>query len=422
MAVKKYKFNGKEYDLDAVTKAVLSNWSGSDKDYQAATEILQSMKDDEKSYADLNKINFGSSYAAEKGMFGKDREKSKHYKRATGKIIKQFLAMDPYEEPVVEAPTKTKLGLGVLGNDLKGFIGSTEGLTDEYKKKAIREGYNRALAKYKWDQPDLYDIEEGYDLSTLKGYLDQGLESLDTDKYDDDNYYLSRFGINNVFKPSQQNADEEKLKADLQAAGVNMDHYNKIQQLVGLTKQLRDSGLDDSYISFLFQPLVDSLNSSNKVRTVSDSVDSQIPEFLSKEGASYFKNKVLPAFNNAYRSNNWDEWNKSGYENILLKVLEAQITGKSGELKNKYGYGLPTLTKRIYSPDNSNFYELIRNGNMAYGYHNGKLKGYDISMLGSELVQQLAEQQKEKDKGWNNSIYYRREKGGHLKLLRSYGN
>ena len=422
MAVRKYKYDGKEYDLDALKKSALANWEGSDKDYRAMVEILQHMTDDEASYADLNKINFGSNYATEKGMFGKDREKSKHYKRAVGYLLRQFQGMSPYEEPVVEAPAKAKLGLGVLGNDLKGFIGSTEGLTDEYKKKAIREGYKRALAKYKWDQPDLYDIEEGYDLPTLKGYLDQGLKSLDTnDQYADDNYYLSRFGVDNIFKPSQRNVDEEKLKADLQAAGVNMDHYNKIQQLVGLTKQLRDSGLDDSYISFLFQPLVDSLNSSNKVRTPQDPSDSQIPEFLSKEGASYFKNKVLPAFNNAYRSNNWDEWNKSGYENILLKVLEAQITGKSEELKNKYGYGLPTLTKRIYSPDSSNFYELIRDGNMAYGYHNGKLKGYDISMLASELVEQLAEQQKEKDKGWN-SIYYNRKKGGNLKLLRSYGN
>lgn len=215
MAVRKYKYDGKEYDLDALKKSALSNWQGTDKDYRAMVEILQHMTDDEGSYADLDKINFSSNYATEKGMFGKNRENSKHYKRAVGYLLKQFQGMSPYEEPVVEAPAKTKLGRGTLRDYITNFgnlnSDSYKGLSEAQRIEVLKDAINKTNNHIKWDNPELYDIEEGYDMNSLKGYLTGLTDAFGTPEQDDDAIALHNLGITSPYQ-TQQAADTLKTK------------------------------------------------------------------------------------------------------------------------------------------------------------------------------------------------------------------
>lgn len=236
MAVRKYKYDGKEYDLDALKKSALSNWQGSDKDYRAMVEILQHMTDDEGSYADLDKINFGTNYATEKGMFGKNRENSKHYKRAVGYLLKQFQGMSPYEEPVVEAPAKTKASRQWLGSTVLNHLGDVSGYTtDEIRGKELLRALQATQNQLKTGD---YDYEDQYGNEVLNGWLNDAMGALKTtDNLDDDNIFWGRVGLSNPFtiKKNPEQKEEQNNRFDYQyynalvkSGLLSDDEYNSI--------------------------------------------------------------------------------------------------------------------------------------------------------------------------------------------------
>jgi len=68
------------------------------KDYQALTEMLRQIGIDEGVTFEPGRINFTGDFANEKGLFGKSRNKSKHYSHPAWMIIDTLQGMDPYED------------------------------------------------------------------------------------------------------------------------------------------------------------------------------------------------------------------------------------------------------------------------------------------------------------------------------------
>ena len=140
--MRKYKYDGKEYNFDSYKKQAMDNfdsWASernlsstrTEKIRQAMLELLQHMTDDERSGADLRRINFSTEYANTKGIFGKNVKDSKHYQNATAYLLGQFNSSTPFQEEKPEEKPKTKVSRQLLGQWLADGLGNTSTYTDE---------------------------------------------------------------------------------------------------------------------------------------------------------------------------------------------------------------------------------------------------------------------------------------------------
>lgn len=224
---RKFKYDNNEYDLDEVKRLALSNWKGTDKDYEALLDNLQGMTEDEGSYADLDKINFTSNFAKTPGKFGKNREDSKHYRRAVGHILRTLQSMTPYTEPAPETPAKQKLNAKGLGQQIFNARGDMSTLTDAEKLQAERENIDRIMKLYDWNDSDKYELEEGYTLQDLQGLLKKALEALNTAEITDDNYPYYKLGIQGPLYKVPEKKQEE----------ISEDSYWNVYKQLGGTRE-----------------------------------------------------------------------------------------------------------------------------------------------------------------------------------------
>ena len=281
--VRKYKYDGKEYDFDAYKKEALngidswlSGYNISDtrkgKIKQATIQLLERMNQDAGSSASLSGINFSDSYAKEKGDWGKNREDSKHYRNATSYLLSRFNQMSPYEEP---KPEKTKLSKQIIGDELNSLIQSTSALSDDNKITAQIEGINNLISKYKWDTPDIYDLEEGFDLSTAKTNLDNlKLAIEDRKTFDDDQLGYWRFGVQYNKKPEESNILDQ-----LRNSGhFTEDQLNTLSphiQSLNWYKEFKKAGMDDESAVRLSGLLLSQIETPNEEK---DEEKPKVPE------------------------------------------------------------------------------------------------------------------------------------------------
>lgn len=266
--MRKYKYDGKEYDFDSYKQGAIDDFDSwaqdlnlgktqTDKIKTAMMELLQHMTDDDKSEATLTRINFGSNYANEKGLFGKNVKDSKHYRNAAAYLLKRFNNSNPYQEAKPAEPSKTKVTRQWVGQQLLDRMGNTTTYTDEQKRNAANKaflGLSNMLSK----TPDAYEFEQGYDLSYFTDLLNNGATAaLSNDNFIDDNPYWGELGIANPFykkaeEKTQKSTVAEQLKqtliSDYGITEEQADQFIPLIQNARLQQLLKQYSIDDSQI------------------------------------------------------------------------------------------------------------------------------------------------------------------------------
>ena len=204
-----YKYDTKDYDLDTIiknAKAGLDDYISTHKVNEskfkdAVLDLLDQMRSGNSTSASNKAMTFNNNFAETRpdGLFRDRYKNNRHYTQGVGYLLKVMSNMSPYEEPKPEEKAKTKLSAKIIGQDILDKLGDVSTLNDTYKKKAQSDAWNYVLNKYKWDSPDLYELEGPHTLQELNTFLTEGINSFNTTDLNDDNYYYSRFGISSPF-------------------------------------------------------------------------------------------------------------------------------------------------------------------------------------------------------------------------------
>lgn len=406
------KYNNKEYDFDAYTKQAIEGFDGwidpyevsstkKEKVRQAMMDLLQHMTDDEGSYADLNRINFSTDYANNKGLFGKKVTNSKHYRNATAYLLKVFSGMNPYEEPKPETPTKTKASREWLGKTVLGHLGDASGYTtDEIRSKELLRALQTTQDQLKTGD---YDYEDQYGNEVLNGWLNEAIKALGTtNNLDDDNTFWGRVGLTNPFYKAPITIPEggnDPLKdLYIKYGGTNEEWKQMLPiltQLYGMSPRqyqfLKSLGSDQEQLSTLSSNMKkkDNITEPEKTTTEPEKLSSKLdfdPSYYSTTAKSFIETNI---------GKEHKDWDKIDW--YMVKLIESQLKGvKNNSIK-------PTLREIEYSGEDNKKHKAfavtsINTGKYWYAYDKDSHK-----MVAIEKP--------------NNPI--RRRKGGYLQILKN---
>ena len=363
--MRKYKYDGKEYDFDSYKQGAINDFDSWAQDLNlgktqtgkiktAMMELLQHMTDDDKSEATLTRINFGSNYANEKGLFGKNVKDSKHYRNAAAYLLKRFNNSNPYQEAKPAEKSKNKLSAEIIGQDILSRIGDISTLSDEYKKKAQTDAWNYALNKYKWDSPDDYELEGPYTLQELNQFLTEGINAFNTQDINDDNYYYSRFGIKSPFYKNPVDTQPKQLtildqaKQQWMQNGFSEAEWNEALPSV---KKMLKAGLFKQW--GIDNPELVNYKLPDNTQTKPEELKTQVKSPKPKD---YYKTTVVPFVTNNYnnRESGWGEINS-----YMVDLIQRQLKGTADEIR-----------PQLKSINNGQYYivEGLNTGDYLYAY------------------------------------------------------
>lgn len=406
--MRKYKYDGKEYDFDSYKKQAIDNfdsWASernlsstrTEKIRQAMLELLQHMTDDERSGADLRRINFSTEYANTKGIFGKNVKDSKHYQNATAYLLGQFNSSTPFQEQKPEEKPKTKVSRQLLGQWLADGLGNTSTYTDEQKRIESARAFNQVLQRLSGPDTD-YEVEEGYDLPTFRNWLQEGATAAGTnDNFVDDNIYWGRLGITNpFFKPAQEQKPEQmnalqQAKQQWINAGLSEEQWNQalptIQNVMaaGLLKQF---GLDNDQAQLIVPPAI-----KQPAQKETPAIPSQKKPLTTKTfDYGYYASTAKPWIERNISNLNDPKW--KDIDAYMAKLVESQLKGeKNSNVK-------PQLKKITFEGKPYYVVSSLNTGNNSYVYNPEDKQMYLIPKVQSYVV-------------------YKKKKGGYLLKLRS---
>ena len=410
--MRKYKYDGKEYDFDSYKQGAINDFDSWAQDLNlgktqtgkiktAMMELLQHMTDDDKSEATLTRINFGSNYANEKGLFGKNVKDSKHYRNAAAYLLKRFNNSNPYQEAKPAEPSKTKVTRQWIGQQLLDRMGNTTTYTDEQKRNAANKaflGVSNMLSK----TPDAYEFEQGYDLPYFTGLLNNGATAaLSNDNFIDDNPYWGELGIANPFikAPEKPKVDEFDtwFQSNFGNYGISEDKKALLKQFI-LNSKLSQLGLSEDQIQQfnnnpqVVQPATPK-PSKQETAPVNTIATQNIDYNYWKNNESFVKSNI-----DSFTENNtkWNEIDKN-----MANLVKLQLQGKAEK------YYRPKLVSVTYN--NKKYYSIASGNEKQYVYdpQNGEM--YVIP--------------KETPKKQEHTMY-KKQKGGYLQILKqnNYAN
>lgn len=402
-----YKYDGKEYDFDAYKKQAIDNFNGSEKDRQAMLELLQHMTEDSGSYADLNKINFSTNYANERGLFGKNVRDSKHYRRAVGYLLNQFNSSTPYEAPKPEEKPKTKVTREWLGQQLLNHMGNTSTYTDQQKREAANKAFMALFSKLSKSSPDSYEFEDGYDLNYFTDFLNKGAAAMLTDdKFEDDNPYWGELGIANPFvkKTEQKSSQMTALKDYLLRLGLKEDDWSRIiepQIKNSLLKQaLGQYGIDLPQINNVKSPKQGVQPKTPKLPKVQDSTKKEEDLYLQMkdliQGNYRNPNGAIQTNNMNLKGTTWEN-----IDNYMSKLVKTQLSGKASNRNKSMLRGIK------YEGDTYYALSSINTGDKWYAYRPSDNSMHMIPKSKARLISETTKY-----------IPYKARKGGYLRTLR----
>lgn len=404
----KYKYDGKEYDLDQVIEAskkgldtYISTHKVNDSKFRdAVLDLLDQMRAGNSTESSNKTMHFNNNFGETRpdGLFRDRYKNNRHYNQGVAYILNTLSGMSPYEEPKPEEKPKTKLSAAIIGNDIITRLGDTSTLDDSYKRAAERDAWNYVLNKYKWDQPDLYEIEGPHTLSELQGFINNGITALGTtNNINDDNYYYSRFGIQSPFykAPTEQPATNNPLdtiKQRVLSLGFNDSDWNRLLPIFQ-AKGLSELGIDNNTIATMIntnehhseQPKPSSVQQSSQVRAKNTTTSNQF-KINSYNDAKAFIQKNIKNLKNP----NW-----STVDNYVANLVRQQIQRTASGVR-------PALKKETI--DGNEYYILqgLNIGQQKYAYDAKKGEMVVIQPKQSTKVQ-----------------IYSDKKGGYLRKLRN---
>lgn len=148
---------------------------------------------------------------------------SPNHRRATYYIAKTLM-----DSPATQKKKITQAG---LTKELQDLVGNTEGLNNTYLQKAYTDAINTLMGKYKWDNPAMYDLEEGFDLNSYQQKLQAAIKALSTPDTADDAYYIgNQLGLT-LAKPkvsSNYDVEANKFISELTALGLSREAAEEI--------------------------------------------------------------------------------------------------------------------------------------------------------------------------------------------------
>lgn len=384
------KYNNKEYDFDAYTKQVMEGFDGwidpyevsstkKEKVRQAVMDLLQHMADDEGSYADLNRINFSTDYANNKGIFKKKVKDSKHYRNATAYLLKVYSGMNPYEEPKPETPTKTKASREWLGKTVLGHLGDASGYTtDAIRSAELKRALQATQNQLKTGD---YDYEDQYGNEVLNTWLTDAIDALGTtNDLDDDNTFWGRVGLTNPFLKTPATKTEKyddplKTQYIQTHKGTSEEYDQHIAPILNALQVLQQAnpkaaeylkslvGLEQPTTTKPYYTGEDVVsgtqlsvkNYNSYTPEQQKQLDATLQEVLSKENSTYFEDLHARAFDvsgkkyivigSAPLINRGGKNYLYAYDTarqVMVLIPERQIT------KSQKGGKLLTLRKNIY--------------------------------------------------------------------------
>lgn len=405
----KYKYDGKEYDLDQVIEAskkgldaYISTHKVNDSKFRdAVLDLLDQMRAGNSTESSNTTMHFKNNFGETKpdGLFRDRYKNNRHYNQGVAYILNTLSGMSPYEEPKPEEKPKTKLSAAIIGNDITTRLGDTSTLDDSYKRAAERDAWNYVLNKYKWDQPDLYEIEGPHTLSELKDFINSGIAALGTtNNLNDDNYYYSRFGIQSPFyKSSEQpkaTSPLDEIKQKVLSLGFDENQWNQLLPIFQ-ARGLAELGLDNAAITTVVNPSIKPETTQVKPETVQTKPETSVnvskPTNKSFSINSYNDAKTFIQKNIKNLKNpNW-----STVDNYVANLVRQQIQGTASGVR-------PALKKETI--DGNEYYILqgLNIGQQKYAYDAKKGEMVVIQPKQSTKVQ-----------------IYSDKKGGYLRKLRN---
>lgn len=217
-------YGDNQYSFDALEKAVLDNYNNYAsrfgygrnkfmKDYQALTEMLRQLRQDQGASFEAGKINFSGNYANEKGAFGKNRNQSKHYTHPAWMILDTLQGMTPYEEP---KPEKKKVSRAKLQSEFKDLLGvaSIDDIPESQRTQVLTKALEDLQKRYNFSSnPEDWEFEENFGADYFNNMFTNARAALGTTETpDDDAYYLyTLFGLN---KPTQKDESKSSYEGD----------------------------------------------------------------------------------------------------------------------------------------------------------------------------------------------------------------
>lgn len=148
---------------------------------------------------------------------------SPNHRRATYYIAKTLM-----DSPATQKKKITQAG---LTKELQDLVGNTEGLNNTYLQKAYIDAINTLMGKYKWNNPSMYDLEEGFDLNSYQQKLQAAIKALQSPDTADDAYYIgNQLGLT-LAKPkvaSNYDLEANKFISELTALGLSRDAAEEI--------------------------------------------------------------------------------------------------------------------------------------------------------------------------------------------------
>lgn len=212
---KTIKYNGKDYDFYTLKENVYKNYdnyarqfgygrSKYEKDRQGLAEIIGQLEAGNGTI-EPDQIVFTNSWGNEKGTFGKNRNKSRHYTNPTWMIINTLQGMSEYNPDA----DKKKLNEAIIREELNNALSGLDQLTSDKNKMTIQnEAIDNILTKYA-TVPEGYILEDGFDLPAYLRKLESLKGALGTEELDDDELVYYRLNITNPNKPKPVEKPEE---------------------------------------------------------------------------------------------------------------------------------------------------------------------------------------------------------------------
>lgn len=405
----KYKYDGKEYDLDQVIEAskkgldaYISTHKVNDSKFRdAVLDLLDQMRAGNSTESSNKTMHFKNNFGETRpdGLFRDRYKNNRHYNQGVAYILNTLSGMSPYEEPKPEEKPKTKLSAAIIGNDITTRLGDTSTLNDSYKRAAERDAWNYVLNKYKWDQPDLYEIEGPHTLSELQGFINNGIAALGTtNDVNDDNYYYSRFGIQSPFYKSPEQSKTtsplDEIKQKVLSLGFDENQWNQLLPIFQ-AKGLAELGLDNTAITTVVNPPIKPETAQVKPEAVQAKPETSVN--ISKPTTNSFK---INSYNDAkafiqknikdLKNPNW-----STVDNYVANLVRQQIQGTASGVR-------PALKPETINGKEYYILQGLNIGQQKYAYDVKKGEMVVIQPKQSTKVQ-----------------IYKDKKGGYLRKLRN---
>lgn len=238
----KVLYHGKEVDIDKLENTVISDYdnyarqfgysrSKYEKDLQGLQEIMFQIRNSGATI-DPYQITFTSQFGNEKGLFGKNRNKSRHYTNPTWMIIKTLQKMENGDgKSSSSTKSEKKLNETTIKQELQRELTRAGNLTNENnRKKAQLEAINAILGKYfNGTIPEGYTKDDNFDLDAYKNKLVDLQNAINSDNLNDDELAYYYLDMTNPVQQTQTKEPENGLAAFLAAAREAQIPYTDAQ-------------------------------------------------------------------------------------------------------------------------------------------------------------------------------------------------